>query len=587
MLEKPENIRVGVFLASLPDKNTCVVISQDGRGVDLVTGKESTESFSFDLVATANDIKAIYSDFLQPLVQSVLSSFNAALLIHGASAERTGALIDHHVIRQFFPDGTAVDVLCANRKHLKPVLHPFLGRMAGGVSEACVSSPEEAYSLYETCRDRVRSSPGGALSCSNRCSSLLSVAVERRVQGEVFRGRLQLFSLEGGASRTDLRGVSPLVKTLDQIQSEISPEDKLLPFLLKDALSGNSKTALLCCLHPQGFLDNETPNALTLAQKVRVLVTKPAVIHWCPQVAEEEIRDKMAALRTEMMSEGGGEIHNTYRLAQLNHDLQIAKSQLWEKRREQSNKIKDKIQNHRPSSSTGTSGGSEDVPETVRHLQDQLRFEMHKHIQESKGDAKTVQEQIERIHRLREALREETFKHSAAIDKADICTQSQLEYNRVQERRKRLQEDHGRLIQEEVEKMERELAQEQPPPEGLRRELLVLTKERRVLVLQMEVLRAELQQTEQDLSRQNLSHQAELQALREESLQVFRVFRDVCDEQRRISEERYRAVLLEAVQDAVYLSAQNQQLQVENKELRKALAEMKDNLAAQGDSKVK
>jgi len=52
-------------------------------------------------------------------------------------------------------------------------------------------------------------------------------------------------------------------------------------------------------------------------------------------------------------------------------------------------------------------------------------------------------------------------------------------------------------------------------------------------------------------------------------LQVFRVFRQVSEEQRRMSESRYRSVLLEAVQDAVYLSAQNQELQADNKQLRK------------------
>lgn len=38
--------------------------------------------------------------------------------------------------------------------------------------------------------------------------------------------------------------------------------------------------------------------------------------------------------------------------------------------------------------------------------------------------------------------------------------QSQLEYNKAQERRRQLKEDRGRLIQEEVEKMERDLAEE-------------------------------------------------------------------------------------------------------------------------------
>lgn len=131
--------------------------------------------------------------------------------------------------------------------------------------------------------------------------------------------------------------------------------------------------------------------------------------------------------------------------------------------------------------------------------------------------------------------------------------------------------------------MERDLAQEQLPTEGPQRELLLLTRERQVLVMQIEALRAEAQQAERDLQNQYDMHRTELHCLREESLQVFRVFRQVSEEQRRMSEGRYRSVLLEAVQDAVYLSAQNQQLQADNKQLRKALGELKDALAVRGD----
>ena len=59
--------------------------------------------------------------------------------------------------------------------------------------------------------------------------------------------------------------------------------------------------------------------------------------------------------------------------------------------------------------------------------------------------------------------------------------------------------------------------------------------------------------------------------------QVFRVFRQVCEEQRRLSEGRYRSVMLEAIQDAVYLSAVNQQLQTDNTQLRRGEASIRKN----------
>uniref|UniRef100_A0A3Q3W5Y2 Uncharacterized protein n=1 Tax=Mola mola TaxID=94237 RepID=A0A3Q3W5Y2_MOLML len=180
---------------------------------------------------------------------------------------------------------------------------------------------------------------------------------------------------------------------------------------------------------------------------------------------------------------------------------------------------------------------------------------MEEHIREGKGPAEKVRERVWRIQQLGEALREERRKP----EKPD----SQLEYNDVQERRRQLREDCGRLIEEAVERMERDLAKDQT--EGLQRELLVLSSERRILVLQIEALRAEAQRAERDLQDQHHRHQRELQCLKEESLQVFRVFHQVSEEQRKVLEDRYRAVLLEAVHDAIYLSAQNQQVQADNK----------------------
>ncbi|XP_041846693.1 uncharacterized protein LOC121643376 [Melanotaenia boesemani] len=204
-------------------------------------------------------------------------------------------------------------------------------------------------------------------------------------------------------------------------------------------------------------------------------------------------------------------------------------------------------------------------------------------ITEGKGSAEKVQERVVRIQQLKDALREETLKSGAVTGKSQLFQQSQSEYNEAEERRRQLKEDHGRLIQEEVAKMERDLAQEQLPTDGPQKELLVLSRERQVLVMQIEALRAEAQQAERDLQDQHHRHQTELHCLREESLQVFRVFRQVSEEQRKISEARYRSVLLEAVQDAIYLSAQNQQLQADNKKLSKALREIKDSLAVRGD----
>ncbi|XP_059201668.1 kinesin-like protein klp-20 [Centropristis striata] len=606
-LWEAEPVRVGVVLSAIP---ACIAIGE-GRGVDYRSGKdEEAKSYPFDQVVTLNDIQSLHAELLQPLTELIPSGYNEALLICGASTEEINTLIDQRIIKQvlsdlfsrmlsqvkeelfisvsflqFYPDSSAVDLLSPKRQTLKLVTHPVLGNLVGGLTEVCVFSAEEAFTLYETCRETLKDNTG---SISSRCSSLFLVTVEwklhpEEVESEVCRSKLQLFRLAGGASRTDLRGVSPLVKAVDQTQCEATTGDKILPLLLHDALTGNSRTVLIYSINPQGLLDDETPSALALAQKARSLVTKATVGRWSPKATEQKIRDDIVALRAVMMSQGEGEGHNTFRLAELTQHLQIVKDQSWKKRREESKKIKGKTQSCRTPNSNLHSGDQREGTDTLKYLQDQLKQEMEEHVREGKGNVEKVQERVARIQQLRETLREETLKSGAATDKSDLCQQSQLEYSTAQERRRQLKEDHGRLIQEEVEKMERDLAQEQLLTEGPQRELLVLTRERRVLVLQIEALRAEAQQAERDLQNQYHQHQTELHCLREESLQVFRVFRQVSEEQRRMSEGRYRGVLLEAVQDAVYLSAQNQDLQADNKQLRKALGELKDTLAARGD----
>ncbi|XP_034163299.2 trichohyalin [Pangasianodon hypophthalmus] len=219
--------------------------------------------------------------------------------------------------------------------------------------------------------------------------------------------------------------------------------------------------------------------------------------------------------------------------------------------------------------------------ERKNNLQHLLREEMEMHLKEGRTSVERNQERVKRIKQLKEELQKEekTQKNSpeesqqSGQDCSPLDTWSQEEYSKLQERMRKMKEDHERVIQEELLKMESELQEEQA--EGLPDEVMCLRRERQILVLQIEALRRENQQAEADLEAQYNLHQREMHSLREESLQVFRTFRQVLEEQKRLAEGRYRTLLLEAIQDAVYLSSQNQQLQDDNMQLLKALAELK------------
>ncbi|XP_057705697.1 kinesin-like protein KIF15-A isoform X3 [Corythoichthys intestinalis] len=598
----------------------CVFIHEDGQSLDYLSKDEQLQHLIFDHAVTIDNMQGFYGDLLQPLTVCACEGYCGSLLICAASMENIGTLIDEVIIKQmlasmfshmtsrveeewlisvsylqFHPDGLAEDLLNHDSQTLQPFLHPVLGVVIRGLGEACdVGSADEAYTLYKACREAQKGKE------ELRSSWLFTVAVEWKLQeGDVpftlKRGRLQVFGLVGGAGGTDLTRVNPLLKVMNQSPSEATKTDPLLHFLLRDALTGNQRTRLIYFIKPQGDLDDETPSALALAQKVKHLTTKASVCCWCPEETQREIRSRIAELRHVMMSDVASGTYNIHRLAELIQSLQIVKEQSWKKKREESQRIKFKVQQlcgpQKCQMDSCLSGGEhihhKESLDTAKNLEEELRREMEMHVKEDRRCMEKVQESITRILQLKDALKEGLMKNITA-EKCDLCLQLNDEYlfedSRAHERGKQLKELSGSLIQREVEKMERDLAGEQLS--SAERELLVLSRERQILLLQMETLRAEAQQARKHLQEQHHKHQTELRRWREDSRQVFRRFHESSEDQKRISEARYKSILLEAVHDAVQLSAQNQRLQADNKQLRRALGELKDTLTKRGEPKA-
>uniref|UniRef100_W5MYS4 Kinesin motor domain-containing protein n=1 Tax=Lepisosteus oculatus TaxID=7918 RepID=W5MYS4_LEPOC len=254
-----------------------------------------------------------------------------------------------------------------------------------------------------------------------------------------------------------------------------------------------------------------------------------------------------------------------------------------------------------------------DIQEKIRQLQEQLKKEMEEHLRgnlTSTTDGKVTvdknQERVGRIQELREAIREEQrkrknadqgfsssqkqeisskFQNVVANYSCDKMSDAELEYSQALNRRRRLKEEHGDLIHKELLKMEQELEAEKVTEpacksmspegcclchvqdEGQAVEVQRLDREREILVLQLEALRREKAEAEKDLEAYHHRRIQEMDSLQAESLQVFRAFREVFEDQVETLEKRYRGLLLEVIQDAVYLSTRNQELEAENKQL--------------------
>ena len=63
-------------------------------------------------------------------------------------------------------------------------------------------------------------------------------------------------------------------------------------------------------------------------------------------------------------------------------------------------------------------------------------------------------------------------------------------------------------------------------------------------------------------------HKEELEIQQLQHFQTFRNYREVFEEQKSAIEQRYRTLLEEAIQDAVFLSTRNQELMHENQALK-------------------
>nr|XP_020655073.1 uncharacterized protein LOC110082121 [Pogona vitticeps] len=143
---------------------------------------------------------------------------------------------------------------------------------------------------------------------------------------------------------------------------------------------------------------------------------------------------------------------------------------------------------------------------------------------------------------------------------------SKLKFSLLKTRRQHLQEQHRLLIQQERQKIEKELAcQNKISPD--QKEALLWQKEKSLLVLHVEMLQKEQAEAERDLEELYQDYQHETEVQKDHILQVFQAYRRHAEEQTEALEQRYRKLLRESLQDAIILSAQNQQLRVQ-KELR-------------------
>ncbi|XP_068129067.1 chromosome-associated kinesin KIF4 isoform X2 [Hyperolius riggenbachi] len=498
--------------------------------------------------------------------------------LHGEDGKQFG------LVYQFNADGKATDLLNPKNEDLAAVYISELGMSVDGASEIIVTGPEDAYSLYLGGREQLE---------DKNYSTLYKVTVERSDIGNdarpsYVRSVVKIFELSEKSLRASENVSPPLLHILEK--PDLERNERLLPLLLKEALEGNTFTVLLACIDTEELSGKEIVSALSVADRVRGLSKKVSANSWDPEEAARKLRGQIKNQRSKLLSDNTLEESAVRQLAETVKELQMVKRQTWKEKRDLSKKLGGKKRcHHEECQHCMCSKLSEEMRESkltssphqrLIQLINQTRKQQvneddelcgsDKYTGETSSSPKSGETESENFNC--------KIHHAQPIGNSKQRTQSdglglELEFSMARARREWMKEQHKALIHKEMTNLEQEKSkQEYISPEE---ELQQLKSEKSLLVLQLEALRRERNEAEKDLELLCQFYKEETQAHKQHILEIFHAYRGLLEEQIDAQEHRYRKLLEETIQDAIQLSARNQELEAENKQLQKTVTELR------------
>ncbi|KYO39167.1 hypothetical protein Y1Q_0004814 [Alligator mississippiensis] len=599
LVQQEACVRAAVGLrqaAGLEKHESLMIVNEDAK--QLIFKNKADKgiqdgSFAFDSIFSLDaEQDKVFLELLRPLLVMVPLGYSVSLLLWEANHSRTqsqfhstgwqcsmvqqvidtifqeletlgGSVRDLYTVSfvQFHGDGKAHDLLSPSNQALQVMEVSPLGLVVEEVTEIVVSSSKAASSFYSWGNE-----DGTAL--SSGCLQHLQMAQHPPV-------------------------FSPLLQAL--AAGDLPAEAGFLPRILKQTLEGNSFTFLLLCLTLPDASTEEILSAFSLAEQVRGLAKKVSPTLWDPTKVALRQRAEIQELRAQLLFRNSHSTQDSMigQLQRALRELQVLKNQSWEKKKAASEA---KNKNHNP----GAKGpiplwlGQED--QLVNQvLTEELRSQVllgkdnprQADVQgfvsfSAEGDravGNSPKSFGQLSLRVEQVTEEQPSQGARSRAKAPTCAAGpadvvrswssqhrpalELQFSLAKARRQCLQQQHWSLIQQERLKLEGELAgkQELSPSE---QEALSMQKEKAILALQLEALRQEQAEAEKDLEALYQQHRWEVEAQKQHILQVFRAYRNLFEERTDALDQRYQKLLRECLQDAIHLSAQNQQLRAHN-----------------------
>ncbi|KAK6173642.1 hypothetical protein SNE40_017056 [Patella caerulea] len=416
--------------------------------------------------------------------------------------------------------------------------------------------------------------------------------------------------------------------------------------ILQDVLSGNTITMLLVTVSPADKYYQQTLSTLEYAQMVHNIKNKVKLNLDETDDVVNELRNEICKLRDKIAAANNPNRDDVAKMEDLVQDLQVAKKLSWSERERMSAKydedrkinlakkgilewvmdsmkqgnlelqekllllqkekdqltiqykdkrkivdeLKEELQKKITDYSKFIETGKKSESETksrvnsIRDVKDKLKQETEK-LKDIKQQLKTIQEKQQRE-------REDAKAQTTAL-KGNTKLRQKVEL----EERQRMEQEHKTLIEDELEKCKMEIDNEKAEiqllvAEGktyskedgakLEMDLAELRAEKSVVTLKLQCLEKERDHVSKELEEVYQLHQDEMELQQLQHYQTFRQYRQMFEEQKAAIEQRYRHVLEDAIQDAVFLSARNQEILQEQQPLKQQNAEMMDVITKLG-----
>eukprot|EP00794_Sanderia_malayensis_P007849 gene7849-8698_t len=224
-----------------------------------------------------------------------------------------------------------------------------------------------------------------------------------------------------------------------------------------------------------------------------------------------------------------------------------------------------------------------------------------KKVQEIHGLKEKLKQESEALKKIKQSLKDIQEKQKAEKEEAKSQTASlkgnwELQQRLETEQRNKMEKENLATLADEMDRIKIESEHEKADLKlkkasgeqyteeqsvKLEMELIDLKAEKAVMAIKLKSLEAEKKRVKKDLEEVYKRHSEEQELQQLQHFQTFRNYREVYEEQRASLEQRYRSLLEDAIQDAIFLSSRNQELLDENQDLRQDIAELRDKLSMQ------